>query len=102
MKALVSILYRLPAFAAILLASTLARAERTLRTLTPHGSELRVGPSVNLGEADNAVNPNAWQGPLMSDACTFELGIIEPPLLLTPANLPYVPTYSGSVRTLPE
>lgn len=101
MKAVVSIPYQWPAFAAILLASTVARAECDLQTLTPQGSELRAGSStVNLGEADNAADPNAWQGPLVVGACTLDMGIIEPPLLLTPANLLYVPTYSGSVRRL--
>lgn len=101
MRAIASTLRRWPGFAGILLASMVARAECSLQTLAPHGSEVRAGAAtVSLGEADNASSPNAWQGPLVAGACTFELGIIEPPLLLTPAKLLYVPTYSGSVRTL--
>jgi hypothetical protein len=78
-----------------------ARAECRLQTLAPHGSEVQAGAAmVNLGEADNASSPTAWQGPLVAGACTLDLGIIEPPLLLAQTNLLYVPTYSGSVRTL--
>lgn len=101
MKALARTACRWPAVAAILLATTLARAECSLQTVTPTGNALRAGSAtVNLGEADDAANPHAWRGPLAAGACTLDIGIIEPPLLLTPANLLYVPTYSGSVRTL--
>jgi hypothetical protein len=101
MKTLASILCRWPTFTAVLLTSMVARAECHLQTLTAHGSETRAGPvTVNLGEADNAANPNAWQGPLVAGNCTLDMGIIERPLLLTPANLLYVPSYSGSARTL--
>jgi hypothetical protein len=101
MKAVAAILRRWPGFAAILLASMAARAECNLQALTPHGSEMRAGAaSVNLGEADNASSPTAWQGPLVAGACTLDVGIIEPPLLLAQGKLLYVPSYSGSVRTL--
>jgi hypothetical protein len=101
MTAIAAILHRCPAFAGILLASMAARAECNLQTLTPHGSEVRAGAaSVNLGQADNALNPTAWQGPLVAGACTLDVGIIEPPLLLAQGKLLYLPSYSGSMRAL--
>lgn len=101
MKTMARMPYQWPAFAAVLLASMAARAECTLQALTPHGSEVRVEAAVvQLGDADNAASPAAWQGPLVAGACTFDLGIIEPPLLLAQGKLLYVPSYSGSRRTL--
>ena len=46
------------------------------------------------------VRSAAWQGPLVTGQCRLDIGIIEPPLMLAPGNLLYVPTYSGSMRTL--
>lgn len=92
---------RWPAFAAILLASMAARAECNLQAVTPHGSAMQAGAiTVQLGDADHAANPTAWQGPLVAGACTLDLGIIEPPLLLAQGKLLYVPSYSGSTRSV--
>lgn len=86
---------------AIVMSSLVAQAECKLRTLTPSGNSVQVGAAtLDLGEADNASTPSAWQGPLVAGACSLNLGIIEPPLVLTPTDLVYVPTYSGSVRRL--
>jgi hypothetical protein len=87
--------------AAILMLVMDVRAECTLQKLAPHGSEVRAGVlALNLGDADNLINPTAWQGPLVAGACTFVLDIIEQPLMLASSDLLYVPTYSGSARTL--
>lgn len=86
---------------AVLLVDLSAQAKCKLHTLTTHGSEARAGRSiVNLGEADDAIRPTAWQGPLVAGACGLEVGIIEGPLVMTSSDLLYVPTYSGSVRQL--
>jgi len=80
---------------------SLAAAGCALKPLVPHGSAVTVGRStVKLGDADEPSAPTAWQGPLTAGACTFEIGIIEQPLALTPSRLLYVTTYSGSSRTV--
>jgi hypothetical protein len=85
----------------ILMTSMSAQAGCKLDELITHGSEARIGTSsVKLGEADDAIAPKAWQGPLVAGQCTLDIGIIERPLMLAPGNLLYVPTYSGSMRTL--
>jgi hypothetical protein len=87
--------------AAILLLTMDVRAECSLQKLAPQGSEVRTGVlTLNLGEADNLFSPTGWQGPLVAGACTFGLDIIEQPLMLAGSDLLYVPTYSGSARTL--
>lgn len=83
------------------LVSNVANAECTLHRVTPVGSTARAnGQTIQLGDADSAVRPAAWQGPLVADACTLGLGIIEGPLMMTNTRMLYVPTYSGSVRRL--
>jgi hypothetical protein len=92
---------RRSALFAILMSAMMARAECSLQALSARGSEVRAGAAtLNLGEPDNAIAPVAWQGPLRAGACSVDLGIIEAPLMLAPDNLLYVPSYSGSVRTL--
>jgi hypothetical protein len=72
-----------------------------LKSLAPHGSTLTVGVStINLGEADDPSAPTAWQGPLTAGTCSLEVGTIEQPMALTPSQLLYVTTYSGSLRTV--
>ena len=87
--------------AGILMANMAAHAGCRLQALVPHGSEARVGAlPLKLGDADDAIAPQAWQGPLVAGKCTLDIGIIERPLMLAPGNLLYVPTYSGSLRKL--
>lgn len=93
--------WRSMAPAALLVSGMHASAECTLQALRTEGNRARAGAEiVHFGEADRAIGPTAWQGPLVAGACTFELDIIEQPLMLAPAKLLYVPTYSGSLRTL--
>lgn len=81
--------------------ANIANAECVLHPVTPVGSTARVnGQTIQLGDADDAVRPAAWQGPLVADACTLDLGIIEGPLMMTSARMLYIPTYSGSARRL--
>lgn len=76
----------------ILMASMAAHAGCRLQALVPHGSEARVGAlPLKLGDADDAIAPQAWQGPLVAGKCTLDIGIIERPLMLAPGNLLYVP-----------
>jgi hypothetical protein len=79
----------------------LAAARCALRPLAPKAGKVIVGAAtVNLGDADDAAVPTAWQGPLKAGTCTFEIGIIEQPMALTPSRLMYVTTYSGSMRAV--
>jgi hypothetical protein len=62
--------------------------------------------TVDLGEADDAQHPTAWQGPLRismggAPACTVsdDVSIVEEPVLLG-GDILYVPTYSGSNNSL--
>ena len=81
--------------------ASIANAECRLHALTLVGSTAQAnGQTIRLGEADDAIRPAAWQGPLVADACTLDLGIIEKPLAMTNASMLYVPSYSGSVRRL--
>lgn len=64
------------------------------------------GVSVSFGEADDALHPTAWQGPLRiaqgsAPACVVsdEVAIVEQPVMLGNGVL-YVPTYSGSNNRL--
>lgn len=78
-----------------------ARAGCELKPLVPQGDIVRTDNlTIALGEADNPAKPTAWQGPVAAGSCTLDLGIIEPPLMLASGRFLYVPTYSGSVRTL--
>ncbi|MGJ7918479.1 hypothetical protein ACI48D_23790 [Massilia sp. LXY-6] len=78
-----------------------AAARCTLKPLAPHESKLIAGTAtINLGDADEPSAPTAWQGPLKAGTCSFDIGIIEQPMALTPAQLLYVTTYSGSMRTV--
>ncbi|MES2299980.1 MAG: hypothetical protein V4582_23280 [Pseudomonadota bacterium] len=78
-----------------------AKTSCSLARLTPHASTLQLnGETIDLGEADSALNPSAWQGPLRSKRCRFALGIIEAPLVLLAGKWLYVPTFSGSIRHL--
>lgn len=89
------------ALTGVLMASMAAHAGCRLQALTPHGSEAHIGAMhIKLGQADDAIAPQAWQGPLVAGKCTLDIGIIERPLKLAPGNLLYVPTYSGSMRQL--
>ena len=89
------------ALALCAVAASAANAECRLHPVTPVGSTAQAnGQTIRLGVADDAIRPVAWQGPLMADACTLDLGIIEGPLMMTNARMLYVPTYSGSVRRL--
>lgn len=89
------------ALTGVLMASISAHAGCRLQALTPHGSEAHIGAiHIKLGQADDVIAPQAWQGPLIAGKCTLDIGIIEPPLKLASSNLLYVPTYSGSVRQL--
>ena len=76
--------------------------------LTVHGSVVQAGGyRLDLGEADDPVHPQAWQGPIQITAsdghsCTVsdDVAIVSPPLLLTHGSLLYVNTYSGSTNRL--
>lgn len=86
---------------AALVFSITSHAECSLQRLEPKGSEIHSGEwAINLGEADNPVQPSAWQGPLVAGSCKLDLGIIEQPLALAAGHYLYVPTYSGSLRKL--
>lgn len=77
-------------------------ANCTLQSLTPDGESLSV-PGVGkvaLGTADDVARPAAWQGPLVSGACTFDIGIIELPIFASKPGHLYVTTYSGAVRRM--
>ncbi len=78
----------------------------TLERLSPQGSAFEVrGTEIDLGEADDSQQPQAWQGPVSikqgdAPACAIELNIIEAPLTLVAGRYLYMPTYSGSERQL--
>jgi hypothetical protein len=86
---------------AALVPNSPAAARCTLKPLVPHDSNITAGAAtINLGDADEPSAPTAWQGPLKAGTCTFDIGIIEQPMALTPAQFLYVTTYSGSMRTV--
>jgi hypothetical protein len=85
----------------VLCASRAAGAHCSLQMLAPQDGKITAGATtITLGEPDDPSLPAAWQGPLRAGACTFDIGIIEQPLALTPEQRMYVTTYSGSVRTV--
>ncbi len=91
-------------FAIALVAGTsnVGAAICTLRALTPNGERLSV-PGVGevaLGAADDAAQPAAWQGPLVSGTCSVDIGIIELPIFASQTGRLYVTTYSGAVRRM--
>ncbi len=71
--------------------------------LQPHGKIIDVnGYHLDLGDADDAAPPGAWQGPIRisragRSACTVsnEVSIIEPPIRLARHDILYVSTFSG-------
>jgi hypothetical protein len=72
-----------------------------LTTLTVNGSSVQAGAfTVTLGEADDPVKPTAWQGPVRTGQCNFDLAIIEGPLAIGAGRYLFVPTYSGALREL--
>jgi outer membrane protein assembly factor BamB len=90
---------------ALAIASPVAMAD-TACTLTvlPITGHIATAPDISfdLGDADDAQHPSAWQGPIKvtqkyGQACAVddEVAIIERPLLFG-ASVLYVPTYSGS------
>lgn len=81
--------------------ATLASAQCSLRTLAPQNDRVSLGRlTITLGEADHPAQPTAWQGPLRAGRCTFDIGIIEQPIALTPSGNLWVATYSGSEREI--
>lgn len=92
---------RRTALIAFAIAASAANAECMLQPVAPVGSTARAnGQTIQFGDADDPIRPAAWQGSLVADTCTLDLGIIEAPLMVTNARMLYVPTYSGSVRRL--
>jgi hypothetical protein len=78
-----------------------AVAQCSLTPVVPQTGKFSIGTAtVSLGEADSANQPTAWQGPLRTDRCSFDIGIIEQPIALTPNGQLYVSTYSGSQRSI--
>jgi hypothetical protein len=86
---------------AALTPNALATAGCTLELLVPHDSKLTAGTAtLDLGHADDPSAPTAWQGPLTTGTCSFDVGIIERPMAMASSGLLYVTTYSGSMRTV--
>lgn len=56
--------------------------------------------ALSLGEADDPEKPSAWQGPLKIDQCSFDVGIIEQPLIIAGGRYLIVSLYSGSTRQI--
>jgi hypothetical protein len=75
-------------------------AECKLAILTPENGALKVDGigTVSLGEADNAAQPKAWQGPVSAGACALDVGLIEAPIIGTSGGPVYLTTYSGALR----
>jgi hypothetical protein len=75
--------------------------------LDPGSGKFRAGDlSIDLGEADNAKQPTAWQGPITlarpgGTSCSVDpaVSIVEGPIYLDGQHL-LVTTYSGSNRVL--
>jgi hypothetical protein len=77
----------------------LGHAECTLQFITPVDSRTDTGlVTVNFGEADDPLRPQAWQGPVQAGRCVFKDGIIEEPIALAPRHRLFVTAYSGSER----
>lgn len=55
---------------------------------------------LSLGEANDPEEPSAWQGPLRIDQCSFDVGIIEQPLIVAGDRYLIVSLYSGSTRQI--
>jgi hypothetical protein len=86
---------------AALAPNALATARCTLEPLVPHDSKVTAGTAtLDLGHADDPSTPTAWQGPLTTGTCTFDIGIIERPMAMASSELLYVTTYSGNMRTV--
>ncbi len=98
----------LTVFAVLALVAPAVAAPPGFTALTAHGSMVQAGGyRLDLGEADDPLHPQAWQGPIQitsSDghSCTVsdDVAIVSPPLLLTQGSLLYVNTYSGSTNRL--
>jgi hypothetical protein len=96
----------LPALFFVLVTAALApnapaAAGCTLEPLVPRDTKVTAGAAaLDLGAADDPSAPTAWQGPLTTGTCSFDIGIIERPMALAPFQLLYVTTYSGSMRTV--
>ncbi|MGZ5202036.1 MAG: hypothetical protein ACXWC4_19935 [Telluria sp.] len=95
----------LPTFLAVLVSSSgspvVASAQCQLSFMVPQDGSLSIGKTtVSLGEPDSKDQPTAWQGPLKTEQCAFDPGIIEQPIAMTPGGWLYVSSYSGSARTI--
>jgi hypothetical protein len=78
-----------------------APARCVLTSIVPQDGKFELGKTiVSLGEPDSKNQPAAWLGPLRSGQCSFDIGIIEQPIALTPSGDLYVATYSGSERSI--
>ncbi len=93
----------LPAFfAALAFSSTsslAAPAQCLLHLVVPQDGRISIGKTtVSLGDADSKDQPTSWEGPLKAGRCTFDPGVIEQPIAVTPRGWLYVSSYSGSAR----
>lgn len=89
--------------ALVLASSSVIAAEKvcSLSMLVPQQSRVVLGKTeVSLGEPDSNDQATAWQGPLRSNNCSFDIGIIEQPIASTQGGLLFVSTYSGSTRSI--
>jgi hypothetical protein len=81
--------------------SMVASARCVLTSIVPQDGKFELGKTtVSLGEPDSNSQATAWQGPLRTGQCSFDIGIIEQPIALTPSGALYVSTYSGSERSI--
>jgi hypothetical protein len=72
-----------------------------LNFIVPQNGTFTVGKTtINLGEADPKGQPTAWLGPIKTGQCSFDPGIIEQPIAITPSGWLYVSSYSGSERMI--
>jgi len=88
-------------FLAPLCVASLTCAQCSLQTLTPQNDKIEIGTTVvSIGEGDDPVQARAWLGPLKTNHCTFDIGIIKQPIAVTQNGQLYVATYSGSMQQL--
>jgi hypothetical protein len=95
------LLTSLASAALALSSSTAVSAQCELRFLVPQQGKVSLGKTtISLGEPDSKDQPSAWEGPITTAHCTFDPGVIEQPIAMTPNGWLFIPSYSGSQRSL--
>jgi hypothetical protein len=85
------------ALCGFLYSSQAAYAQCEMQRLSPTNDTIVLGTKrITLGEADDPIKPMSWVGPLKTEICTFDIGIIEEPIALAKNGLLFVTLYSGS------